>query len=106
VAPLRLITVIGFITALTTVPLTMWVLAVKYLFDAAIPGWASTVLPLYFLGGIQLIAIGVIGEYLGKMYKEVKRRPRFIVEKVAGGYARLQSVNGKQVSYVAEEEKK
>ncbi len=104
VDPLRLNTVIGYITALTSVPLTMWVLAVKYLFDAAIPGWASTVLPLYFLGGIQLIAIGVIGEYLGKMYKEVKRRPRFIVETVAGGYSMLQSVNGKQAIYVSEEE--
>ncbi len=48
--------------------------------DGPLPGWASTVLPTYFLGGVQLFSIGIIGEYLGKVYLEVKHRPRFIVE--------------------------
>jgi hypothetical protein len=47
----------------------------------AIPGWASSVLPLYFLGGIQLLGIGILGEYTSKIYLETKRRPRFIIEK-------------------------
>lgn len=45
-----------------------------------VPGWASTVLPLLFLGGMQLLSIGVLGEYVGKIYLETKRRPRFIVQ--------------------------
>jgi predicted peptidase len=49
--------------------------------ESVVPGWASTLLPLLFLGGTQILAIGVLGEYVGKIYTEVKRRPRFIVEK-------------------------
>jgi glycosyltransferase involved in cell wall biosynthesis len=48
--------------------------------DRAIQGWASTIIPIYFLGGIQLLSIGIIGEYIGKIYKEVKNRPRYLVE--------------------------
>ena len=48
--------------------------------DQAIPGWASTVVPIYLIGGIQLLSLGVIGEYLGKIYTETKGRPRYFVE--------------------------
>ena len=51
----------------------------------AVPGWASITLPIYFLGGIQLLALGVIGEYIGKLYVEAKRRPRYIIERVVEG---------------------
>jgi len=50
--------------------------------DASVPEWASVVLPLCFLGGVQLLALGVMGEYLGKIYIEVKGRPRYIVEEI------------------------
>jgi glycosyltransferase involved in cell wall biosynthesis len=79
--PLRLITFTGFLIFLGTFVLSMWVLYVKYLTDDAVPGWASTVLPIYFIGGIQVLSIGIIGEYIGKIYMETKQRPRFIVEK-------------------------
>ena len=46
----------------------------------AVPGWASSVIPIYFLGGIQLLSIGVLGEYVAKLYFEAKRRPRYFVE--------------------------
>ncbi len=46
-----------------------------------IPGWSSLTISLWLLGGLMLLAMGVIGEYIGKIYKEVKRRPRFIIEK-------------------------
>jgi hypothetical protein len=49
--------------------------------DAAVPGWASTVVPMYFLGGVQLISLGILGEYVAKLYIEAKRRPRYIIEK-------------------------
>ena len=42
------------------------------------PGWAGTVIPIYFLGGVQIMFLGLVGEYIGKIYKEVKARPRFI----------------------------
>jgi len=47
-----------------------------------VPGWTSITLPIYFIGGVQILCIGVIGEYLGKIYKEVKSRPRFIIESI------------------------
>lgn len=92
ILPLRLITVLGFVTSVFTFFMICWILAVKFLTGKAVPGWASTVLPIYFLGGIQILSIGVIGEYLGKIYEESKARPRFIIEKVTetpeGGEAR------------------
>lgn len=47
-----------------------------------VPGWFSTVLPMYFLGGIQLFSLGIIGEYIGKIYAETKKRPRYFIEKI------------------------
>lgn len=79
--PLRFITTLGFIIFLFSFLMSLWVLAEKFIFGNAVTGWTSTVLPIYFLGGIQIMSIGLIGEYVGKIYKEVKARPRFIIEK-------------------------
>ncbi|HEX8713857.1 MAG TPA: glycosyltransferase, partial [Terracidiphilus sp.] len=79
--PLKIITVLGMLVSLFSFGLAVWAFAVKLLFRAAIPGWASIVIPLYMLGGIQLLCLGVIGQYLAKIYAEIKGRPRFIVEK-------------------------
>jgi hypothetical protein len=49
--------------------------------NPGLPGWASTVVPIYLLGGLQLLAIGVAGEYIGKTYMEVKQRPTYLIEK-------------------------
>ena len=83
--PLRLITSIGVLVSLGSFAVTLWALWVRFFTDDAVPGWASTVLPIYFLGGIQLLCIGIIGEYLAKIYMETKGRPRYIVEKTVGG---------------------
>lgn len=82
VTPLRIITAIGIIVFLLSLAMTAYILSVKLLSGGAVPGWASTVLPVYLLGGIQIFCIGIIGEYLGKIYKETKARPRYIMEKV------------------------
>lgn len=80
VAPLRLITLIGLLTFAFSMTLGLWALWVRLFTEQAVPGWASTVVPFYFLGGVQLLCIGILGEYLGKVYSEVKRRPRYVIE--------------------------
>jgi polyisoprenyl-phosphate glycosyltransferase len=77
--PLRMITIAGFLIFLICICLVGYAL-IAYMKHNTVPGWFSTVLPFYFLGGIQILCIGIIGEYLGKIYKEVKRRPRYIVD--------------------------
>jgi glycosyltransferase involved in cell wall biosynthesis len=84
VTPLRLITLTGAVVFLLTILLTLWVLWVRIFTTAAVPGWASTVLPLYFIGGVQILCLGVMGEYLGKIYTEVKARPKFVIDQIAG----------------------
>lgn len=81
IVPLRLITLTGFLVFFATILIMIWVLYVRLFTTSAVPGWASTVLPIYFISGIQILCIGVIGEYLGKIYSEVKQRPRYIIEK-------------------------
>lgn len=83
VAPLRAITLLGFLVAAVCVLFGGWALAVKLTSANAVPGWASTILPIYFLGGVQLFCAGVLGEYVGKIYMEIKRRPRFLIERIA-----------------------
>lgn len=85
IAPLRLVSALGFVIALGSLAVTIWALLVKLTFGTAIPGWTSTVVPLYFLGGVQILCLGVIGEYIGKIYLESKRRPRYAVESRLGG---------------------
>lgn len=84
VTPLRIITVIGFVIFIISSALGAWsLLAVLFNWNI-VPGWASTVLPIYFLGGVQVLCIGILGEYVGKVYQETKHRPRFIIEKIVG----------------------
>ncbi|MBF0515992.1 MAG: glycosyltransferase family 2 protein [Nitrospirae bacterium] len=77
--PLRLAFVLGFVNFLAAIILGLWTIASK-LKGSAVPGWASIVLPIYLFGGIQLMFIGILSEYVGKIYMEVKHRPVFIVK--------------------------
>ena len=79
VVPLRFVTVIGIALFILSLFLSAWVVT-SVIRGNVVPGWASTVLPVYLLGGLQLMGIGLVGEYIGKIYKEVKDRPRFIKE--------------------------
>jgi glycosyltransferase involved in cell wall biosynthesis len=81
--PLQMITMLGFIVFGCSILIGIWVLWTAILTDHAVPGWASTVFPLTMLGGIQLLSLGVIGAYLGKIYGETKSRPRYFVERTA-----------------------
>lgn len=80
IKPLRFISLIGFLVFLLSMIMGIYVLLIAVFTSRAIPGWASTVLPIYFLGGVQLFSMGVLGEYIGKIYGETKGRPRYIVE--------------------------
>lgn len=79
--PLRLIFYTGLFIFLTTSLASCWILYAKFFKESTIPGWASVILPIFMLGGIQLLSLGIIGEYLGKIYKESKGRPRYIIDK-------------------------
>ncbi len=77
VVPLRLVTFTGALVFLFSCAMTLFYLYEK-LVGHTPPGWAGTVIPIYFLGGVQIVFLGLVGEYIGKIYKEVKARPRFI----------------------------
>ena len=80
VKPIRLITAFGFIVAAISLIGIIWSV-VTALIGSSVAGWASTVSIICFLGGVQLLSLGVIGEYIGKIYLEVKARPRYIIDK-------------------------
>lgn len=80
VLPLRLISALGLVIFAGSLLLTFWVLWVRITSPHIVPGWASSVLPMYFLGGVQLLSIGILGEYVSKIYMETKRRPRYFIE--------------------------
>jgi glycosyltransferase involved in cell wall biosynthesis len=76
VVPLRIVTAFGALVFLFSGAMTLYYLYQRVRGNAP-PGWAS-VIPIYFLGGVQIMSLGLVGEYVGKIYKEVKARPRYI----------------------------
>ncbi len=80
VRPLRLICVLGFIILFISLCVMIYSVIMKILANT-IEGWAFLAISIWFIGALQMISIGIIGEYVGKMYNETKSRPRFIVEK-------------------------
>ncbi|MDO6747657.1 glycosyltransferase family 2 protein [Gilvimarinus sp. 1_MG-2023] len=83
-APLRAITVLGVVASGLSMLMIVWVLSVRLFGDSAIPGWASILTPLLFIGSVQLLSLGVIGEYLAKLYNEIKQRPRYHISEKRG----------------------
>ena len=80
IKPIRLITALGGVTLILNIIFALYAL-ISYFIKRTVPGWTSTVLSIWFFGSLQLIAIGVVGEYIGKIYLETKGRPRFFIEK-------------------------
>ncbi|MEM6638082.1 MAG: glycosyltransferase family 2 protein [Pseudomonadota bacterium] len=79
--PLRYVTWLGFMLTLFSVLYILWAVLARLL-GITVSGWASIVSSIYLLGGVQLFALGVFGEYLGRIYNETKRRPQFIIDHV------------------------
>lgn len=78
IKPITIITVFGLIVSMTGFIGIIWAI-VDALMGNTVTGWASTICIICFLGGVQLLSLGIIGEYIGKMYLETKRRPRYII---------------------------
>ncbi|MFV0353220.1 MAG: glycosyltransferase family 2 protein [Oscillospiraceae bacterium] len=78
VKPLRMITWAGFVFSVISL-IAIVVTIVQHFMGLTVPGWSSTFCAIFFMGGIQLLSVGVIGEYVGKIYYEAKARPRFII---------------------------
>ena len=83
VRPIRMITVTGIVISLCSVIGILWSLVIA-LTGRSVPGWASTACIVFFMGGLQALFMGIIGEYIGKIYLETKQRPRYIVDKRVG----------------------
>jgi len=80
IVPLRIITLLGFILFLLSFFVIGWIVFDKIVFDTAVRGWSSTMASIYFIGGIQIMSIGIIGEYVGRNFQESKKRPRYIID--------------------------
>ena len=80
--PLRAITTIGMLVSLLSLAMGIWALGVRLFSDAAVPGWASIVIPMFLISGVQLLSLGIIGEYLAKVFMETKRRPLYFVDRL------------------------
>jgi len=82
--PLQLATYLGLGAAIVGFCAMLYALGVKLFTDHAVPGWASLIVVTLFLGGVQLVTIGIVGEYVGRIYEEVKQRPLYIVAETQG----------------------
>ncbi|MBQ2613801.1 MAG: glycosyltransferase family 2 protein [Clostridia bacterium] len=79
IRPIRLVWSLGMLVCFLAVLAAIYSL-LAFWGGNSVSGWTSLMISIWFLGGVQLISVGVIGEYIGKIYKEVKRRPRYIIE--------------------------
>ena len=80
--PLRFWSYLGGTVALISFIFAMKIILSKLILDNPVPGYSSLMVAILFLGGIQLIGIGVLGEYIGRIYKESKHRPRYIIKSI------------------------
>jgi dolichol-phosphate mannosyltransferase len=86
-APLRLVTTLGLVVSAASFSYAVYAVLAR-LFDwDVVQGWASLMVAVLFLGGVQLVAIGIIGEYLGRVYDEVKGRPLYFADVHPAGQA-------------------
>ncbi len=77
--PLRLITLAGFITAGFALGYGIYAVLQKYIYHTAVQGWAGIIVALGIIGGMILVSLGVIGDYVGRIFEEIKRRPLYII---------------------------
>jgi dolichol-phosphate mannosyltransferase len=81
-APVRAVVALGFATVAVCVVALAWTLYVRLFTDEAVAGWTSVIVVVLFLGGVQLVSLGIIGQYVGRIFEEVKGRPLYVVAEV------------------------
>ncbi len=81
IVPLRIITVVGFIIFILSFFIILWIMFEKFFLGTTIKGWSSVMISIYFMGGIQVMSIGIIGEYIGRIFQQSKGRPRYIIDR-------------------------
>ncbi|MFN2375505.1 MAG: glycosyltransferase family 2 protein [Candidatus Binatia bacterium] len=82
--PLRLVSNVGLLVSITALAYMAYLLLARAFGGTPIAGWTSTVVIVLFLGGVQLLSLGVIGEYVGRIFEEVKQRPHYVVRERVG----------------------
>jgi dolichol-phosphate mannosyltransferase len=82
--PLRVVSNLGMLVSLTALAYMIYLVIAQWVGETTIQGWTSTVVIVLFLGGIQLLALGIIGEYIGRIFDEVKQRPQYVVSDALG----------------------
>ena len=83
-APLRLWSAIGVVVALFALAFGAWIAIGHFLYGSDVPGWATLICGMMFFSGVQLLSIGILGEYVGRIFDEVKQRPVYVVGSEAG----------------------
>ena len=83
-APLRLWSGIGVVVALGALGFGLWIVAEHFIYGSDVPGWATLVCGMMFFSGVQLLSIGILGEYVGRIFDEVKQRPVYLIGSEAG----------------------
>jgi glycosyltransferase involved in cell wall biosynthesis len=78
--PLHAITTLGLLVSMISLGMGLWALGVRLFSSQTVPGWASIVIPLFLVSGVQLLSLGIIGEYVAKIFVETKRRPLYFIE--------------------------
>jgi polyisoprenyl-phosphate glycosyltransferase len=89
VTPIRFVTLTGFALFAISIIAAVYAIIGK-IWGTTVSGWTSLILSVWFIGGVQLLALGLIGEYIGKIYKEVKQRPLYVIEKEVTAFTRDQ----------------
>lgn len=85
IRPLRFVAVVGLVISLVSLGLASWALYTRFVNPSVVPGWASIVIPVYLTCGLELLGLGIVGEYVGRIYLETKARPRFHVMQIQRG---------------------
>ena len=81
-APLRLSTIIGTLISVMSIIFAFFIIIQTILLGKDVPGYASTITAILFIGGIQLLSIGILSEYISKIYLEIKDRPKYILKEI------------------------
>ena len=83
-APLRLWSGVGVVIALCALAFGCWIVIEHFIYGSDVPGWATLVTGMMFFSGVQLLSIGILGEYVGRIFDEVKQRPVYVIGSESG----------------------